>query len=187
MRSIRIAEELLALVTSRERAASTVGDLAETAVIRGAVWFWFSVFHTAASLVLREITGHPVRVTGLALAGAAIDFAIGLLFAGVSGVVFFFLANVLRFPGWDIWVPAGTLITSVFIGRFLARLAPGREMAVCLVYVVLAPFFSLIVDFPMGFGLSGAAWMLFAEALLRTSSLVGAAWGRSASTGVTFP
>ncbi len=57
MHNINIAEWILALVTTRDRAASTVGDLAEGAATRGAVWFWSGVLRTAASLLWRDIVG----------------------------------------------------------------------------------------------------------------------------------
>lgn len=93
MHSTNIAEWLLALVTTRDRAASTIGDLTEGLATRGAVWFWSAVLRTAASLLWRDIAERPARLTGLAFLGLALYIGIDLLFAGLSGVVFFLAAG----------------------------------------------------------------------------------------------
>jgi hypothetical protein len=88
MHSAHIAERILALVTSRDRAASTVGDLTERAAARDAVWFWSSVLRTAASFLWRDVAEHAARLTGLALLGIAFYIAIRLPLCrpGRSGV-----------------------------------------------------------------------------------------------------
>jgi hypothetical protein len=65
MRSIHLAEWILSLVTTRDRAASTVGDLAEAASIHGVAGFWSRVLRTTASLLWRNVAENPVRITGL--------------------------------------------------------------------------------------------------------------------------
>jgi hypothetical protein len=49
MRNASTAERILSRVTTPERAAAIVGDLAEEARTRGTLWFWFHVFCTALS------------------------------------------------------------------------------------------------------------------------------------------
>src|SRR5580658_4696248 len=93
MRNIHIAEYILGLVTSRERAASIVGDFAEEAATRGVVWFWSGILRTATSLLWRGVAENPVRVTGVAFIGLAVDVATSLFFAGLSGVAFFIAAR----------------------------------------------------------------------------------------------
>ncbi len=181
MNRFKTAEWILSLVTSRERAASTVGDLTERGEPRGTLWFWSGVLRTAASLLWRDITEHPVRVAGLALVGAAVDFAGLLLFAAFSGIVFFFVAfwlggDALKAPVWKLWVPSFTLIASLLIGRSLSRLAPGREFAVCLIYVILAPACGLLDFSPANF--AGLVLGLLGDAALRMPALAGAVWGR---------
>jgi hypothetical protein len=61
MHNIYIAEWILALVTSGDRAMSTTGDLLEEAAARGAVWFWSHVLHTAASLLWRDNAENRAR------------------------------------------------------------------------------------------------------------------------------
>jgi hypothetical protein len=149
MHSTNIAEWLLALVTTRDRAASTIGDLTEAAD-RGAVWFWSAVLRTATSLLWREIVERPARLTGLAFLGLAVYIGIDLLFAGLSGVAFGLTAMAtghsahLDSVGWKLWFALPVLVGSVFVGRMLARWAPGRELAACVVYAILASIYNLV-------------------------------------------
>src|SRR6202034_1360148 len=95
MRSIHLAEWILALVTSRDRASSTAGDLAERAAARGAVSFWFAVLRTLASLLWRDVTEKPARPAVLAFAGLAVLVAVAYLGAAVNGAVLFSSAHPL--------------------------------------------------------------------------------------------
>ncbi|HEY1753985.1 MAG TPA: hypothetical protein VGG72_01220 [Bryobacteraceae bacterium] len=147
MHSFRIAEWLLALVTTRDRAAATVGDLAERAATRGGVWFWSGVLRTAASLMWRDIAEHPARITGLALLGVYTGML--LLFGFLDGIVFFTAAYLsgkdlpLDFTGWKIWLAAPVLFGSLLVGRMLARWGPGRELAACVIFAILAALCNL--------------------------------------------
>jgi hypothetical protein len=185
MRSIDIAEWILRLVTSPDRAASTVGDLAEGAADRGLVWFWSGILRTAASLLWRGIAGDPVRVTGVGLIGLAVDVVASLLLAGFTGVVFFLAAWYgHRVPvnsvGWVIALDVPELVVSVLIGRILARWAPGREWSVCLAYGILGSIFSIIMMFvsPGGLGPSALLGVLLSDVTKRIPVLAGAVWGR---------
>jgi hypothetical protein len=177
MHSAHIAEWILALVTTRDRAASTVGDLTEWAATRGAVWFWSGVLRTAASLLWHDVAERPARVTGLAFLGLAVYIGIDLVFAGLSGVAFFRAAMASGHPlhldsiGWKLWFTAPVLVSSLFIGRMLARWAPGRELAGCVVYAILASIYNLV---PM-LGDNGA----FSASLCVLIVAAGAAWGRN--------
>lgn len=175
MHSLHIAEWILALVTTRDRAASTVGDLTEGAATRGVAWFWFGVLRTAASLLWLEVAEHPARVIGLAFLGLAVYIGIDLLFAGLSGVAFFWAASGHPLHsdsiGWKLSFTAPALVSSLSIGRMLARWAPRRELAACVVFAILASIYNVV---PM-LGDNGAfsAWLCI---LLVPA---GAAWGRS--------
>jgi hypothetical protein len=149
MPDTHLAEWILSLVTSRDRAASTAGDLTEEKATRGAVWFWSSVLRTAASHLWRGVAEHSVRMAGLAFLGLALYIAIDLLFAGLSGVAFFIAA----FPsgkhlqldsiGWRIWFTAPVLVSSLLIGLTLARWARGRELSACVVFAILLAVYNL--------------------------------------------
>jgi hypothetical protein len=75
---------------------------------------------------------------------------IDLLFAGLDGWAFFIAAyrsgNHLQVDsiGWKIWFAAPALVSSLAIGRMLARWAPGRELAACVVYAVLVSIYNLV-------------------------------------------
>ena len=182
MHSVHIAEWILALVTTRDRAASTVGDLTERAATRGVAWFWCGVLRTAASLLWRDVAEHPARVTGLAFLGLAVYIGIDLLFAGLSGVAFFWAAMPkhplhLDSIGWKLWFTAPVLVSSLLIGRMLARWAPRRELAACVVYAILASIYNLV---PM-LGDNG----VFSALLCILIVPAGAAWGRYRRLGAT--
>lgn len=175
MHNVHIAEWILGLVTTRERAASTVGDLTERAATRGVVWFWSGVLRTAASLLWLDLAEHPARLIGLAFLGLAVYIVIDLLFAGLSGAAFFWIVNEhsLQFVpiGWKLWIAIPPLVSSLLIGRMLARWAPGRELAACVAYAILSSIYNLV---PM-LGDNGA----IAACLCVLIVPAGAAWGRS--------
>jgi hypothetical protein len=176
MHSVNIAEWILALVTTCDRAASTVGDLTEGAATRGMVWFWSGVLRTAASLLWRDVAEQPARVTGLAFLGLAVYIGIDLVFAGLSGIAFFRAAAASGHPlhldsiGWKLWFTAPALVSSLLIGRMLAHWAPRRELAACVAYAILASIYNLV---PM-LGDNGA----FSALLCILIVPAGAAWGR---------
>ncbi len=116
----------------------------EEAAARGVVWFWSGVLRTAVSLLWRDVVGQPARVTGLAFLGLAIYIGIDLAFAGLSGFAFYGAARATGHPlhldslGWKLWFTAPVLVSSVFIGQMLARWAPRRELAACVVFAIVA-------------------------------------------------
>jgi hypothetical protein len=73
MRDARIAEWILSLVTTPDRAASAVGDLMEDVVARRALRFWGSVSYLTISLLVRDLASNPVRMVGLGALGLLIE------------------------------------------------------------------------------------------------------------------
>src|ERR1035441_1342518 len=138
---------------------------------------------SAASLLWRDVAEHPARVTGLAFLGLAVYIGIDLLFTGLSGVAFFWAAMAKGHPlhldsiGWKLWFTAPVLVSSLLIGRMLARWAPRRELAACVVYAILASIYNLV---PM-LGDSG----VFSALLCILIVPAGAAWGRYRRLGAT--
>jgi hypothetical protein len=187
MRSIHIAEWILALVTSRDRAASTVGDLMEEAPARGVFWFWSGVLRTAASLLWRDFAERPARMTGLAFRGLAIELGFLLLFLVLSGVAGTVAGSPggLNSVGWRLFFNAPTLVIPIFIGRMLARWAPGHELAACLAYAILGSIFNVVIMivFPAGMGFSALLWGILSDAAQKTPLLAGAVWGRRSLLG----
>jgi len=179
MRDIRIAEWILSLVTAPERAAATAGDWAEQSVTRGRVWLWCSLSRTVALLVWRAIAEMPAGLIGLIFLGAAIEVAVEFLFAALSGLIFIFVSWLhLTAAPWSIVLSAQPLITSLIIGRILARRAVGRELAAGLVYFVLAPIVNIISDPPEGLSMLAVVVLLLADAATQAPALAGAVWGR---------
>jgi hypothetical protein len=129
MRKAGIAEAILSLTTSRDHAASIAGDLVQQAPFKGASWFWGSLVRTTASLTWKAFTEAPVRVTGLALLGLflqmfymlVIQVPIVLLHLGIG-------RRAVESPGWEYMF--AFLVASYFIGKWLARRAPQKELAV---------------------------------------------------------
>lgn len=187
MRSIHIAEWILALVTSRDRAASTVGDLVEEAATRGAFWFWPSVLRIAASLLWRDVAERPARMTGLAFRGLAIELGLSLFFLALSGVVGAMIGSpgALNSVGWRLFFNAPTLVIPILIGRMLARWAPGHEFAACLAYAILHAIFNVVIMivFPAGMGFSALLLGILSDAAQQTPLLAGAVWERRSPHG----
>ena len=59
MPNVNIAERIIALVTTGDRAGSIVGDLTEGTAARGAFRFWLGVLRTATSLLWRNVAEEP--------------------------------------------------------------------------------------------------------------------------------
>jgi hypothetical protein len=154
MRKDRIAEWLLAQVTSRERAVSTVGDLEEGAARRGAAWFWSNVLRTAGSLLWRGIADAPGPMLGLAFRAWLVSmalYAVFLLGIIVLSAVYGLAYGMLASSGTGSVNAAGAVPTGLFkalgfgaaalcqfqVGRWIARRAPGREMSACLALIVI--------------------------------------------------
>ena len=72
--------------------------------------------------------------------------------------------------GWEIWFAAPVLVASLAVGRMLARWAPGRELAVCVVYAVLV----LIYDLVPALGDNGASTALLSILLVAAPGRRGA-------------
>lgn len=184
MLSIAMAEWILGLVTSRDRAASTVGDLAEEAP-RSVFRFWSVILRIAGAHLWRGIAEEPARMMRVAMLGLAVDAALSLLVAGLSGVVFFIEAwNGHSLPVNSIWwtmgLYAATLPLQVWVGRMLARWAPGRELSACLAYGIAGAVFSLalVLVAPGGLGASALFGVFLSDVVQRAPVLAGAVWGR---------
>jgi hypothetical protein len=185
VRSIRIAEWILGLATSRDRAVSMAGDLMEEAAPRGLAWFWTGVLRIMASLLWSGVAENPMRIAGVAFVGLAVDVVASMLLAGLTGVVFFLESwsghQIQLNPVWfTLAFKASALVISVLIGRMLARLAPGHELCACLAYAILGSLLSVTLMFisARGLGLSVLLGMFLSEVAQQTPVLVGAVWGR---------
>ncbi len=71
-----VAEEVLALLTSRERAGAVAGDLAEEAGRRGRIWFGCALLGVALALFASAFGASRARVLWLFVSGFVAWFAI---------------------------------------------------------------------------------------------------------------
>jgi hypothetical protein len=152
MRKANIAEWILSLTTTPERAAATAGDLIQEASARGTLWFWSSVFKTAASHIWRTWVDAPARTVGLAFAA----FLFEILFLAPATIIIIVGTMALLDYNVDVQGTAvglnisamsytaaplllfliALLVCELLIGIWLARFTPGRELATCVAYYV---------------------------------------------------
>jgi hypothetical protein len=154
MRKAQIAEWILKLFTTPERAASAIGDMVEEA--HGALRFWISVVRTVFSFIWRDISADPLYMAGLAIrawllsAALVVGFILALIIPAIPIVGILVGAGILNEKSLDppsIWITAvGWLVGVLFlftipyrVGRWVARRAPGREIAAC-VALQIVPF-----------------------------------------------
>ena len=179
----RIAEWLLVLVTSRERAASIVGDIMESSPTRGRVWWWSAVLRAAASLLWGGFANSPLGMLGLAFRA----WLMGLLL-GMCSIIF---ASILGAALGIYGIAQQTLTVAVFIlcqffvGRWLAWQAPGRELSAWLALLIIGQFpytLPFIVQLARGhpFSQMWRAWqpLDWTSGVMYLSCLAGTIWVR---------
>ena len=123
-----LAEELLSLVMSEERAESIAGDLAEEGRREGALWYWRSVLGVSAAMFFKSFGAARLRTLGCLAGGlfvwcffyAAIRIAGALL--GIEPLI----ATVASDGGFA-WTTALYLGASLVISSFGAGLALGAR------------------------------------------------------------
>ncbi len=140
-----IAQLILSLATTPDRAATTVGDLLEESDTRGSLWFWSSVLGTVGSLCWRDFRSAPLRIIGVGLWGS---FAAPILAAAPTILLSLGLAN--GFPGapvpfmWSLFLVVSEVIAAIIVGWDVAQRSKGRELAAaCSVAFTVAVFYSL--------------------------------------------
>jgi hypothetical protein len=171
-----IAEWILSMTTTPERATATAGDLLQESSTRGSLWFWSNLLGAAASLVWRAWVAEPLYLTGLAVRAFLLQAA--FLVAAGAGAVLIAAAMIARTIPEDIRVPGGEVGFSVYsafggwlilgivlcfaicqylLGKYLARRAVHREWAAYLTFLILNRVFwtavSLWLRLPTGAGL----------------------------------
>ncbi len=103
------AEWILTLVTTPDRATSTVGDLLEEGSGRGACWFWSSVLRTAASHVWRDLCSARGRMIRLAFSGVlewwAVSWGLGtvVILEWVQNWPYPYGPNGMYIPPWGFY------------------------------------------------------------------------------------
>ena len=140
MRKDVVAQSVLSLVTTPERASPTVGDLLEES--RGPLSFWWSVASTTGSLCWQDFRSAPVLIAWLGVWGwlaASLGPSLCLVplipfVGGMSGplsLTFYALMAML------------TLVVSFLTGWKVAEFSEGRELAAgCSVAFVFAGIYT---------------------------------------------
>jgi hypothetical protein len=163
MRNARLAEWILSLVTTPERASATVGDLLEDRTHATAVRFWGAVLFAAFSQLWRDVAAHPRRMAVLAVYGVFLELLLSFVAAAVLVVLSAVMALVASGvnPGTQVTVgpnmPLGVFTASTIVGwalglaaqfqvgRVLAKRSPGRELAPCVATTLLAVTIPLLI------------------------------------------
>ena len=150
MHNAELAERVLSLVTTRERASAIVGDLEESQ--SGPLLF--SVAQTFVAMLYRDIARNLGALAGTAVLGlVATVFAmfasvIALIMTIAAGVGFAWVAGFeVTPPGWVFPGSAFLIFLAVAyaIGRWMARECPGHELAVCVTFVLVHCLFEMAV------------------------------------------
>ena len=151
MPDLRVAEFLLSLVMPAERAAATVGDLAESS--SGAVALWLAVMRTLLGAAFHQMRGEPMAVGRGALyvqvvimaAGAAIGIA---ELASITALESF---ETVRRMSLTPYIAAAEVLNALFVaffvGRFMLRRYGPKAIAVwagaMIVRLLLLPVMAL--------------------------------------------
>lgn len=127
-------EKLLSLFTSSDRAEAIAGDLAQEREQHGWIWFWLHVARITLALWRNAVTGAPVSVLLVAMAGCAL-FALPA-FGGLASVyvVPFSIDSPVSWIALSLFWWGGALWT----GAALVVIAPQRGMAACVTLAVTA-------------------------------------------------
>jgi len=131
MRKFRLAQSILSLATTPDRADSTIGDFLEQSSTRGSLWFWSNVMRTVFSLCWSDFCSAPLRALGLALGGFA---SIVLLLEVIRRTVFWaysqfhYSEHTASIP-WTLTHTWLALVVSLLIGWAVARSSKRRELA----------------------------------------------------------
>ncbi|MBI5083989.1 MAG: hypothetical protein HZB13_05255 [Acidobacteria bacterium] len=140
MHSANAAEWVLRLVTSPERAASTVGDLLEESTGRNILWFWTSTLRTAACHVLKDLWVFRGRMAWLAFSGLVefvlLGMALGMVVIRLWTDYFPYQygPNSTYIPPWGFYCIIAAMVTAVplMVGWEIASRSRGRELAAAL-------------------------------------------------------
>ena len=141
MHKDRIAEWILRLVTTPERAATTVGDLMESAGQHGGFWFWSNLVQTALAMLWNSFAAEPGRFLKLGIRGSLRAYLFAnlaqlgavagfMLVGGVFHMLFgppgpFRLADGIR--GWVLWVYYLAIFGAPVLVQFRAGIWAARK------------------------------------------------------------
>ena len=137
MRRGDVAEAILSLAASRERAAAMAGDFVEDTTMSGGQ-FWWLVARTAMAQAWRQLAASPRAVAGVAIRGMLAELGIVLAACVAYALLLLVAISVLRVgftrdvPDWAVWGLAwlvSHLAVPFQVGWWMARRWPGQEGA----------------------------------------------------------
>lgn len=147
MPKVLFAEELLALVTDRNRAETIAGDLVEEAGRRGPLWFAGALGGVALALFFAAFGAARARMLGLLAAGLAVS-ALLYVAVRVSGVLLGLqppavhgVALIEASPAALLYLAASlaaaNFLTGLVLGRARARSGPSAVMPLALFWAAV--------------------------------------------------
>jgi hypothetical protein len=157
MRRADLAEAILSLAASRERAGSIAGDFLEDDL--GAFRFWFLVGRTAIAQAWRQLAAEPKALAGIVIRGMMAEFGYSL----AACVVYLYLMVVLmgihrvcfhtaRIPDWGDSILQWSLLNLLvpfWVGRWITRRFGGRaasgSLALAILHVAINLFAGLVL------------------------------------------
>jgi hypothetical protein len=171
MGKAEFAESLLLMTTTPEVAVPIAGDLVQEADARGTLWFWSTLFRTAASFAWRTFADSPFRLTRAAVVGSVVQYVNAVILYLTLVVLQMDLAIITNtnldkgffppeFPSHPQAIATSILSSlgaAYLFGRRLARKFPNRELPV---YV-------------MTWALSQAVWLLMIRSEASTIAIYG--------------
>jgi hypothetical protein len=168
MRDASRAEALLSLFTTRERAESIAGDLAEERDVRGSAWFWFHVFRTTFALFTSALTS--ALPTTLALGALGLTLFVILAFGGFAVVALFpFLLGTAK--SW-VFLSLFWWSAALWTGISMVSIAPKYGMTACLALALAVE--SLLIASRLFFAWSHGPNVHVWALLIYTSALLAA-------------
>ncbi len=123
-----VAERMLEMVTTSQRAASIVGDLLEEASNRSSLWFWLSLVRIFTSHLLQDLQFHWLRMIWLGFSGFLESILLGFFAEWVTLHLHSYLATLNFHPigdprsYWRLCIP-------ILIGWHVAKRSHGHELA----------------------------------------------------------
>jgi len=189
----RLAERMLSLVVTRDRAASMIGDLIEASPAGRASWI--AVARIAVSLLWKDVCAQPGRMLYLVTAGAFMNLVIMSTFGAAFFLIVILLGLFRALLHRDVTIAVDPLFACLVVyaavpapfmtGRWIARRSQSKELAPCLVLTVLA--FAIWGAFCLAYGqqvslMNGLSGILPTLACLTVAAFslnAGAIWRRN--------
>ncbi len=124
-----LAERILEMVTSSQRAASIIGDLLEEASNRGASWFWLSLLRISTSHLLQDLRLHWLRMIWLGFSGFLECVIVGILAEQVTLHSHSYFATLRSYSYLATAQYLVHLCVPILIGWHIAKRSHGHELA----------------------------------------------------------